>query len=302
MKINLNKVWKLNNNQYPLFGTANTLAEFPFMSEYITNHNSLDRNLALTRGYMIPIWNVEEAESENGVVTQFRSDATDVIRKHKVDLQHLWDITQIEYDPIENYSMTEEGTDKTDGTNDVTRNYGEQNKTNVSGAQMETVSRDARTITDIDAAATDTEEIGAKTSSTEDKVSAYDSDDYQDSDLSETSEGEQSNTNQYGERNRTHTENAYEDVTSRDAVTNTEAVDSHVDTENGEESRTTEHSLTRSGNIGVTTTQQMAQSEIELWSGFNFYNKLFDIILEELCYFADDGDAPLLTPVQNIIF
>lgn len=302
MKINLSKVWKLNNNQYPLFGTANSLAEFPFMSEYVANHNALDRNLALTRGYMIPIWNVEEAESENGVLTQFRSDATDVIRKHKVDLQHLWDITQVEYDPIENYSMIEEGTDSTNGTNDVTRNYGEQNKTNVNGSQMETVSRDARTITDVDAAATDTEEIGAKTSSTEDKVSAYDSADYQDSDLSETSEGEQSNTSQYGERNRTHTENAYEDVTSRDAVTNTETVDSHVDTENGEESRTTEHSFTRSGNIGVTTSQQMIQSEIELWGGFNFYNKLFDMILDELCYFADDGDAPLLTPVQNVIF
>lgn len=301
-KINISKLWKLNNNQYPLFGTANGLAEFPFMSEYVTNHNALDRNLALTLGYMIPIWNVEDAESEIGVVTQFRSDATDVIRKHKVDLQHLWDITQVKYEPLENYRMVESGTDTDKGNNDVTRTYGEQNKTNVNGAQKETVSRDTHTITDVEAAVTDTENIGAKTVSSEDKVSAYDTSTYQNDNKTDTSEGAQNNSNQYGERNTTHTENAFADVTSKDAVTNTEAIDSHIDTENSEDNRTKTHNFERSGNIGVTTSQQMAQSEIDLWGNFNFYNKLFDIIINELCYYADEGDAPLLTPLQNSIF
>ena len=44
--------------------------------------------------------------------------------------------------------------------------------------------------------------------------------------------------------------------------------------------------LTRHGNIGVTTSQQMLQSEIDLRSNFNFTNHLFDDVDSILCLLA----------------
>lgn len=49
------------------------------------------------------------------------------------------------------------------------------------------------------------------------------------------------------------------------------------------ETETGTRGLTRHGNIGVTTSQQMLQSEIDLRSNFNFTNHLFDDVDTLLC-------------------
>lgn len=50
-----------------------------------------------------------------------------------------------------------------------------------------------------------------------------------------------------------------------------------------EETETGTRELTRHGNIGVTTSQQMLQSEIELREHFNFYNIVLNDIAKLLC-------------------
>lgn len=288
---NLKTLWKIaKKSNVPLFGTIEQLAGLNFMNGYLADFAKFDRNTAVNVGFLEPIWNRNEEDSDEAVLSQFQEDASIVLFKNKKNLERLYELTLIDYKPLENYSMVEAGTDKTEGSNNVTSNYGEQSKTNTNGAQNETVNRGARTYADVEAAVTDTEAVGAKTSTTEDKVSAYDKVDYQNSDLSETAEGEQSNTNQYGERNTTHTENAYEDVTRRDAVTNTESINAHIDSESSIESRNTTHNFTRSGNVGVTTSQQMAQSEIDLWSSFKFFDIIVNIIVKELCTYRDEQE------------
>ena len=280
MDININKVWKLNNNQYPLFGTANSLTEFPFMAEYVANHNSFDRNFMLKYGYMLPIWNVDDAESENGVVTQFRSDATDVIRKHKVDLQHIWDISQVAYEPLENYDRHEDRENTMSGGH-TTERQGSVSETLSGGHTNERLGKVSETTTPFSSIENET------------KVCAFDSTTASPSDIQiEKQNGTMKvETERNGDKDVT-TFNDEKKVTSHDG-------DKDVFNYNNEKSR----EISRvHGNIGVVTSQQMIESEIDLWSGFNFYNKLFDIIIEELCYFADDGDAPLLTPFQNSIF
>lgn len=57
-----------------------------------------------------------------------------------------------------------------------------------------------------------------------------------------------------------------------------------------EDTETGTRELTRSGNIGVTTSQQMAQSEIDLWRDYNFYNAVMldiDRVLTLLVYNFD---------------
>lgn len=280
MEINLNKVWKLNNNQYPLFGTANSLAEFPFMSEYLANHNSLDRNFMLKYGYMFPIWNVDDAESETGVVTQFRSDATDVIRKHKVDLQHMWDISQVAYEPLENYDRQEDRENTMSGGH-TTERQGIVSETLSGGHTNERQGKVAEITTPFSSIENET------------KVYAFDSTTASPSDI----QIEKQNGTMKVETER----NGDKDVFNYNDEKKTINHDGDKDVFNYNDEKSKEISRVH-GNIGVVTSQQMIESEIDLWSGFNFYNKLFDIIIEELCYFADDGDAPLLTPLQNSIF
>lgn len=40
------------------------------------------------------------------------------------------------------------------------------------------------------------------------------------------------------------------------------------------------------GNIGVTTSQQMLQSEIDLYKNFNLYNEISNLFLSELCIYT----------------
>lgn len=135
----------------------------------------------------------------------------------------LWDAFNTEYNPIENYSMTEH-----EERDDVTTREGSDTLT--------------MTGTDTDAL------IGT----TENEVSAFNSSDY-----SDNTKNEQTTTN-------TETRNMT-DTTTHDTT----------DTLDGE------RTLTRSGNIGVTTSQQMLQSEIELrkWLYFNSVFNDIDTIL-----------------------
>ena len=135
----------------------------------------------------------------------------------------LWDAFNTEYNPIENYSMTEH-----EERDDITTREGS----------------DTLTMT-----GTDTD---ALTGATENGVSAFNSSDY-----SDNTKNEQTTTN-------TETRNMT-DTTTHDTT----------DTLDGE------RTLTRSGNIGVTTSQQMLQSEIELrkWLYFNSVFNDIDTIL-----------------------
>jgi hypothetical protein len=58
--------------------------------------------------------------------------------------------------------------------------------------------------------------------------------------------------------------------------------------ENSEASGTEHYKLTRSGNIGVTTTQQMLESEIALWR-WNFFEQVFSDIDKELALSVFDS-------------
>lgn len=70
---------------------------------------------------------------------------------------------------------------------------------------------------------------------------------------------------------------ATEEVTDGESVGN--VGDNYSQTD---ESRTNNHVLTRSGNIGVTTSQQMLQSEIELRQ-YDFYASIFKDLDKVLC-------------------
>ena len=149
------------------------------------------------------------------------------------EYKKLFKTLTLEYNPIENYSMEEiesnQNTTEQNGSNKI----GEQNTINNYGA---------RNIT---------ENNGEQTSINTKKVAPFDSEEFK------NNEQENISVNQF---TKSSISNSY-----ADNITNGERNDTHTLTETEQNART----LTRKGNIGVTTSQQMIISEREV-ANFEF--------------------------------
>lgn len=146
----------------------------------------------------------------------------------------------IEYNPLENYDRQEDWTDTGD----------ENTKTKFTD--------DTTTETD---SSTTSEGSSNQNGNTEDLVSAYDSNSYQESEKHVIDTDED------------HTD----EVTSNTKLTN----DSTQNTE-GEKDTIDKHTGRIHGNIGVTTSQQMLQSELDI-ARFNIIQEITNLFMTELC-------------------
>lgn len=170
--------------------------------------------------------------------------------------QKLYATMSLEYAPIENYSMieTHQGTVNNNGTLNRTSNNGVTTKNQSDGkTQNETGVR-----------GTETEKPNEKIAVNND-IYAFDS------------EGAVKNTLQNTSRTGTSENKTQTDTTSTTTEVNNgtqvvTATDTDNTTSNSVETNT--YTLTRKGNIGVTTSQQMIQSERELWL-WNFFEVVF---------------------------
>lgn len=146
----------------------------------------------------------------------------------------------IEYNPLENYDRQEDWTDTGD----------ENTKTKFTD--------DTKTETE---SSTTSEGSSEQNGNTEDLVSAFDSDSYQES-----------------EKHVIDTDEEHADeVNSNTKLTN----DSEQNTE-GEKDTIDKHTGRIHGNIGVTTSQQMLQSELDI-ARFNIIQEITNLFMTELC-------------------
>lgn len=180
--------------------------------------------------------------------------------------KHLYDTTVVEYNPIENYNMIEGGTDSTTSSATTNATTGEQNNTSNNTLNRSIGEQNNENNS------TNTKNGGENVTH---KVTAYNSNDFenQSQDSTEFSGYEEKNvsTSKLGARIDTDTEN------------NTETIGSRTDSSSSSENVSLEHRLTRTGNIGVTTTQQMLESEREV-ALFNFTLVVAKDILGAICY------------------
>lgn len=161
-------------------------------------------------------------------------------------LNGLWESTQFDYNPIENYRMEEKGKDSNSGTDTTTHNLGATSVQQIAGER------------------TDTASYGSQDTTVTHEVSPESSGSY-------TAESRDK------QNNGTHTDNlttGSQTVTTKgDAVNNSDSLKhGHV----------LDHELIRSGNIGVTSSQQLIQSERDLVR-FNIYKVVADLILGTIC-------------------
>ena len=203
----------------------------------------------------------------------------------------LYATMSLEYNPIENYSMVE--TEEVDGTNTGTVEtdnnvvYGKRSDVNETSADTGTVSdntslsKNTKETTTNNLSNTD---VGTDTKVSQDSVYGFDSVDAVNTDKT------QDNLT----TNVTHQQTGTVEVANSGTDTNTSTrtddlhhTKSYTDTASGSdtasETRTddlanhTERTLTRSGNIGVTTSQQMIESERQLWLW-----KYFDVVFKDV--------------------
>lgn len=152
----------------------------------------------------------------------------------KIQWEHEYALLSAEYDPISNYDMEEHETP----------------------AEVTHTITPAETTNTLTPAETTVETLPPKLT-TESEVSAFNSSGYADSDKVTSS----------GDINNKGTESIDVDTAGSNKL--------EVDTAGSDVFTVQkERTLTRKGNIGVTTTQQMMQSELELWK-WNFYRSVF---------------------------
>lgn len=195
-------------------------------------------------------------------INQIPDIVSNMYRAKKYQYTKLWGTTQLDYNPIENYSMTESGNDTTNTSS-----------TNVKGQQTDTATLSNNTTlggqTTIHGSTTTNNTSELSKSGSEDnthKAVPYDTDTEvltnKDTLSFKDRKDRQTNTTTTGE---------YADTISSRVDTaeqnGTSVSGDRTDTSNSDTS--TSHTFKRSGNIGVTTSQQMLQSERDI-AIFNF--------------------------------
>lgn len=204
----------------------------------------------------------------------------------------LWNVQEIEYNPAENYDMTETGNSETayahgetiTRTDNTTKNTSATRTDNLnhtkSGTETETPNITETTTPNI--TETNTPNL---THTVESDIYGFNSQNAQPANSGTERDTGTNTIQRTGTDTLTRTGTQQKTYNLSDTDTGTQGTISeerdtgtqtHAHT--GTDTETNEHELRRHGNIGVTTSQQMLQSEIELWQ-WNFFN---DVLFPDL--------------------
>lgn len=181
------------------------------------------------------------------------TDFWEMIKQHtyfaivseRYHLNGLYKTMFFEYNPIENYNMVEEGNDTNSGTSSSTNTIDKEEK----------VTADFSNNTNTD--------LGEQINNVKEYVAPYDS---------ENTNLRNTTTETLGERH---------DISGSDGTSGSETFGKDTHTFSGTTGNNMTHKLTRSGNIGTTTTQMMIESERRTLS-FNFLEIVCKIITNSI--------------------
>lgn len=215
-----------------------------YLDDYFTHYVDYDNYIYKKYKSIILDTYEDKTEIDEDVITDINSTINALFYKNADKYDKIVALMAIEYNPLENYNGIEES--KTTNGNRVDSNvYGSHTDTDVLG--------NTRVVNN----------SGVTHSYSEDKVV-----------------GDNTTTAQL--RNRVdNNSDAIIDTTTSDSVTNQYTKGSHTDTlTTGQQ--IIEFENNRHGNLGVTTSQQMFKSEVDMREWFNFYDIIFSDIIESI--------------------
>lgn len=178
--------------------------------------------------------------------TQINDAWSDFVAVHSANIERMHDALTSEYKPLENYSMKERSERVDDLTDTTERNEvvtAENSTTSNGNNQTTSTTTNSGTITD------------TANNSTVNKVAAYDGADMTDHDSATTT----ANNTRTDSTSQSYNDTA--EATASTSLNGTSTTETNDITTHG---GTVVNDITRTGNIGVTTSQQMLTSEIYL--------------------------------------
>ena len=184
--------------------------------------------------------------------------------KHYRTFEKWINALAIDYNPLENYDRMEEWSDTGSRINTGTVSDSGSRK-NTGTQSTETIGNDNFT--------------GSGNSTSSDEISAYNSNSFQNDKKNTTNSSNSSETNTT--TNSTRTDNLTES-NSNTRTDNLSESNSNTRTDNLSEKTNSDRKGRAHGNIGVTTSQQMLQSELDI-AKWNIYEQITDLFLSEFC-------------------
>ena len=184
--------------------------------------------------------------------------------KHYRTFEKWINALNIDYNPLENYDRMEEWSDTGSRINTGT--------VSDSGSHTNTGTQSTKTIGNDNFK-------GSGNSTSADEISAYNSNSFQNDKKNTTNSSNLSETNTT--TNSTRTDNLTES-NSNTRTDNLSESNSNTRTDNLSEKTNSNRIGRAHGNIGVTTSQQMLQSELDI-AKWNIYEQITDLFLSEFC-------------------
>ena len=222
--------------------TLRNSTDRPYLEGYFDNYSDYDHYIGKMWGRLILDTYPEKEEVDTEVIEDIDTSIRALILKNKEKYEHLFELMLIEYDPISNYDRVESST-HTEGSRQDSQSLGSHTDTENLGASSGTTTN------------------SAQHSYTEDKVV-----------------GDNATTPQIRERTDANSDQ-YTNSFNNNAVVNTTQYGAQSNSSTkGQQVNTIESHI--SGNVGVTTSQEMALSEANLWDNLNYLDELFKDIIE----------------------
>ena len=217
-------------------------------------------------------------------------------RKWYNNIEHMLKAINEDYNPLHNYDRYEEWTenDKKSETTNRTEKVTDTNKTEITDKTKTEITdkteTESRETNDIESEKNgETHDDISKT--TQNDVSAFNSSDYQPSDKTTESGSNDSNNSEEITTQSTNIQNGSgQNNRNESGETNrSESGENDRDVKGNNKYETDNNLLHNAhlyGNIGVTTSQQMLESEFELRQNINIYDVIAEIFFKELCIYV----------------
>ena len=191
----------------------------------------------------------------------------------------LWAIYDVEYNPISNYDMTETESITSSGSSSGTETGTITKNLDNDATNTRTEGGTRNIVTDSDSSQTGTV-VNDGSNNIENGIYGFNSSDSVGSDNSETTATNTRTDNLANSEDKTETETRNLTDNSISSIDETQTETRNL-ADSRSNTKTDSRTLSRSGNIGVTTSQQMIMSEIELWK-WNFFKDVFEDI-DSIC-------------------
>ena len=257
-------------------------------AEYLGNHSGNKETSPLIDDFIET--NYEEEIQHPLVLTSEQRGllANIVANKFANKWTRLYAIMLAEYNPIENYSMVEEETP------DITKQYSVSDNYSVTNEITKAINKTTTETPSNDYKVTEERKVNTDLSVETDTSTSADVYGFNSVTPVPSNEGSGGSTvtttgdEDTNKETTIKTQEGYMTITEEGSAQDNIETNTQSQTGYKQETESGTRTLTRSGNIGVTTSQQMIESEIALWQ-WNFFDMIFK-----------DVDTVLTSPKYNI--